>query len=473
MSKTHKLQGYVTIFTSLMLTIVLMFYFLIVDGIRRQTVKFESECIVDIGLHSTFGEYNKELLEQYDLFFIDTSYETNTPSIDILSDHIFYFTSVNANQTSYLTKIQLDNIKIEGISRASDKNGAILKEQILRYMEHKTGMNVIEEFVDLSSSIEKNTTEGLDVRNDSFDTEREINETINRQNEELDNEDKISINNPANDVNGTRGSGILSIALAENTYVSSNLINKQLYFSNQENPLVGNGYFGNRFESNNLLHKPLLSSYLFEKCSYYGEEKEKAELKYQMEYLLKGYEKDEDNLREVLEDILIIREGINFFYLMSDGEKMAELDAYATTITIVMPNLQPLVKMSLAFAWSYAESVKDIRILLDGGKVPIIKNDSNWNTPLAQLVNFKSHLGTYKKNEIGITYDEYIRGFLLLQNEEKTLRRFMDIIEMDIRRTPRNQYFRIDACIDSVMTTSYISSAYGYQYQLKRQYTYK
>ena len=49
----------------------------------------------------------------------------------------------------------------------------------------------------------------------------------------------------------------------------------------------------------------------------YGKWKETSVLKYQLEYLLSGKESDLENLESVAEQILWIREGINFTYLMS------------------------------------------------------------------------------------------------------------------------------------------------------------
>ena len=58
-----------------------------------------------------------------------------------------------------------------------------------------------------------------------------------------------------------------------------------------------------------------LQEYLFEKCGYFHQKKEKMRLKYQIEYLLYGKNSDLKNLEEVLEDILHIREVINITYL--------------------------------------------------------------------------------------------------------------------------------------------------------------
>ena len=137
-----------------------------------------------------------------------------------------------------------------------------------------------------------------------------------------------------------------------------------------------------------------------------------------------------------------------------------------------MPELEEVVKYSLLFAWGYAESVKDLHILLDGNKVPLFKDDASWNTPLLHLANFTSHLDEYHSSEQGFSYQNYLEVFLYMESEEKVLEGFMDICEMDIRLTSGNKYFRIDGCVKAVKAKANISSKYGYGYDITRSFSY-
>ena len=115
---------------------------------------------------------------------------------------------------------------------------------------------------------------------------------------------------------------------------------------------------------------------------------------------------------------------------------------------------------------------KDIRILLDGEKVPLLKNKASWNTPLSKLLTFRSDLGNYKKVNNGMNYKDYLRFFLQLKSEKEILYRFMDICEMDVRMTDGNSSFQMDGCIEAVKATANISSGYGYGYQITRSRNY-
>ena len=71
-------------------------------------------------------------------------------------------------------------------------------------------------------------------------------------------------------------------------------------------------------------------------------------------------------------------------YLMSNEAKKAEIKlvAAAACTLIALPALTPLLESAILLAWAYAESVYDVRSLLAGGKVPLLKDDGSWHYSL-------------------------------------------------------------------------------------------
>lgn len=128
----------------------------------------------------------------------------------------------------------------------------------------------------------------------------------------------------------------------------------------------------------------LFQKYLMEKCGHYTKKKEGSCLDYQMEYILAGKSSDRENLKTVVNRLLILRETANFLYLLTDSSKKAEAEALAMTLAavILFPELKDLIKLSILIAWAYAESVNDVKILLEGGKVPLGKDSMSWNMSL-------------------------------------------------------------------------------------------
>ena len=70
--------------------------------------------------------------------------------------------------------------------------------------------------------------------------------------------------------------------------------------------------------------------------------------------------------------MLLLREGANLTYLETDAQRSQEALTLALSITSALgnPELAEPVKQCHSGAWAYAESVSDVRILLDGGHVP-------------------------------------------------------------------------------------------------------
>ena len=64
-------KAYITLYLTLVLGVLLSLVFVLLEGIRNKTMRTEVESVMDIGLYSVFGEYHRQLLEQYDLFFVD------------------------------------------------------------------------------------------------------------------------------------------------------------------------------------------------------------------------------------------------------------------------------------------------------------------------------------------------------------------------------------------------------------------
>ena len=60
----------------------------VINTARTAALQIAFECAVENSLCSVFGEYNKELLERYNLMYIDLSYLSNSPDIKNLEMHI-------------------------------------------------------------------------------------------------------------------------------------------------------------------------------------------------------------------------------------------------------------------------------------------------------------------------------------------------------------------------------------------------
>ena len=90
-------------------------------------------------------------------------------------------------------------------------------------------------------------------------------------------------------------------------------------------------------------------------------------------------------------------------YLMTSPARSAEADEMALLISSVLliPQAAPLVSLLLKLCWSFGESILDLRELLKGGKVPLLKDDSSWKLSLNALSGLMEAESTGDKNSGG------------------------------------------------------------------------
>lgn len=476
-----EVSAYLTVTLALMLGILLSLAFTLLDAVREEAIRTEIESAMELSLFSVFGEYHRKLLERYDIFAIDSGYESSFQGEELVAERLQYYLNENfthgGSKNGYdLTALQSEGSTVSEYCLLSDNEGQVMKQAILNYMKHKKGLGYVTDWIQdygQLSSLEQNA---YDVEGEWERTNQEIQQKLEERKETLEDDEEMPLlDHPADHVKEVKAEGTLSLALPSEKEVSSREINQSEYFTGR-NIRTGTGVIP---EDKTLLDavtaKILMEQYIFEKAGYFSQEKDDSYLKYQIEYLLHGKEKDRENLEATLDRILLLREGINFTYLMSSSAKQSEADLMATLISIacLMPEIKEPVKLVILFAWSYAESIQDIRILLDGNKIPITKSDSTWNTPLSQLISFTLHLDNYNRNQEGMDYSDYLKFFITSKNEKELLFRFMDICEMDIRYITGNTSFCVDQCIVMLQASSGITSRYGGSYQITRSWYYE
>lgn len=481
----RKERGYLTVYLSLSLSLILSFILTMVEGARLHTVRMEAECIADIGMNSVLAEFHRELLEQYDLLFVDMSYGTSNAVIENSSEHLRSYIQNNCKGMGFgLDKslfsirdwlsLSADKAVIREYSIASDYNGNVMKRQAVEYMKSASVEGMLADIMGQVSELE---SLGLDTRDiaaernsiqsqiDAIELPTEVDENGERH--------EITLDNPADGVNASRGSFTLDLVLGNGSPISGTVIYPESYISHRAKR-SGTGVAPDFRQPGGFTEDLLFDCYLFEKCGYYGNEMEKSLLKYQIEYIIAGKESDMENLDKVVKRLLLWREVSNVIYLFSDSLKCAEAEllALALTAVLLVPELAEPVKYSILFAWAYMESVYDVKCLLKGGKVPLVKSGEDWKTNIKNLAGFSGSISDETTSGKGLDYRDYLQIMLCLEESTKKNMRTMDIIEMDIRRTPGNAHFCIDACFDSYMADIAISSAFGYQYEVQRRYGY-
>ena len=225
-------------------------------------------------------------------------------------------------------------------------------------------------------------------------------------------------------------SGVLSQVLENPENVSKNTLSG----SNLPSTLKGKK---NNSLSKEIKNKCVNALYAGLKFGNYNNPGKNTVLKSELEYVISGKDSDKENLASVVEKIVLAKTGINMAYLITDKEKMEQVSAIAASVAIVtgLPFLEPVAKGVLISAWSMAEAVNDMKILLSGGKVTLTKSKGGWRTSIGNITN-----GDKKEDSKGLSYKEYCQILIAVQNTGDSLYRIMDLIQINIQKRYNSEF---------------------------------
>lgn len=473
-------KGSLTVYLSLSLSLILAFVLTVLEGARMSVVRMEAECVADIGMNSVLAEFHRELLEQYDLLFVDMSYGSASCKPENPAEHLrqymennFVSSESRIGSVKNWLSLSVDKSVIKEMSIASDDEGNVMKRQAVAYMQENSMEGIIAKTIGQAEELHTWGLETRDIAGERESIQEQIDAVELPIEEDKDgNQKEISFDNPADKVNALRGSLAFHLVLGDTGHISGTVRPEDCL--SQRERLKGAGMRPGLRKPEDISDHVLFDCYLFDKCGWYGNELEKSFMKYQIEYIIAGEKSDMENLEKVVKRLIRWREAANLIYLFSDAGKCAEAELLAVTLTSIfqVPVLVKLVKASILFAWAYLESLADVKCLLKGGKVPLMKTAADWKTGISNLIDFSGNIADGEIAGHGLSYQDYLRIMLFLEDSGRKNMRAMDIMEMDIRTTEGNANFRMDACFDSYLSDISISSAFGYRCDIRKRYGY-
>ena len=142
---------------------------------------------------------------------------------------------------------------------------------------------------------------------------------------------------------------------------------------------------------------------------------------------------------------------------MKDTKKKAlamEVAVAAVGFTGIVPLIKA-VQVGILLGWCYVESIQDLRCLLAGGKVPFIKEASQWKSDLFRIQENIPEKGT-NAEEKGLEYGQYLQILLFLTSQNELIYRSMDIVERNIRLISGNEKL----CMDGMAAAVKANAAY-------------
>lgn len=529
-----KQTGSITVFMSLMLMVTASLLFTLLEGSRSMMLGMMAMLNSQSVTESTLAEYNIPAYQNYHLFMMDSGFGTGELLLSKINADMQRLGQENLNPTviglgRYNNFLQMDvtDSSIVQYELATDRNARPLLRQISELTKGEVAADLIEQAYKKATGIQESCNDGkqtdkyLDGALDTIEQSKETadkaslhysrnmplltNLTVSPQNirkysnirqikthniilldTPTDPESPSEIPNPMEDIKNAKNSPLLSQILSDEASISAKQLSKEdtigtraMNIGNYENP-----------NTSNVVDKLLTIQYLKKYTSNYKNQLHMPHsLEYEQEYILFGKSSDEDNLKKMAGKLLLLREGINFAYLLTDHAKREEALAMATTIASIaaIPAAVTVIQMGLLASWAYAESIAELRTLFSGGNIAAIKSSENWTVNLAEAVSVVFNT-SIKSKEVsgGMNYEDYLQAFLTLESMDNIGMRFANLLEKNLRLYPGCEQIKLDCMITAMVTETiyqaqqvfltFVSierlSKKGYRYKSKYNFSY-
>lgn len=474
-------EGYITVFMALSITIILSVLLSGIESARINSIKLFEQSACELAVESVMAEYNIPLYEQYGIFAIDG--EGRDLSEDLL-------TYAKANETNGFFRFEVRAAYAAECVPLTDMNSKPLEKEILQYMTVSLGKNLIEDLRKKTDTqqlleAEKSKSSLSDEITESkvqAEAEREKIEADGTAGDDGQTEEENAgekVKDPRKSLMDLLKDGLLKLVIPPSMEISENSLEetinavteetvckevKDFEDSHEVTEFLDSMQLGKESETvtEKLVSELIINQYMLTHfkqavlpkndypCGTYT-----TKLQYENEYLICGHEKDRDNLLDTLNRILLIRTAFNTAYLLTDAGKISQAHSISSALTILLPFLEPVVYTLIIAAWAYAEGIMDIKTLMNGGKVALTKNMSNWKLSLAALSSGTLTAEVTDKN--GLSYEDYLRILLMLTNKEKKLQRMENLLQANIRLLAGYEQFNLKQCYYGI--TAYFECA--------------
>ncbi len=512
-TKRKNYKGSITVFAALSFMLIAQFIFTMLEVSRTIEVRKALQMNTESVLESIFANYCSPLWEEYRLLGTTVVNSDGDLSFNNVQAQLQNLTEVNLGGreksllagTSLLTA-KMTDANFEEFLLMTDDGGAVFQEVVCAYMKenltYETARTIYDNLNDMKSAKNQYGDAGnsIDTARDSIkearEEERRKQEELKKETEDAKKSGKdsskkktqlpkmkgasggkaqttsskskkaqtaaTSVEMPEEEenildiVSETKKNGVLSLVLPGDATLSNSAISLDSSVSHRTLE-TGNAQ---REGSDDWYSDVLLNQYFNNYFSCYTNQKSGHYMKYELEYLIAGKSEDAENLRTVIKELMAVREAVNMASIVTMEDKQAE--ALAMAVTLVGFTLNPViiefVKYAILAAWAFVESVLDLRTLLQGGKIPVIKTHLTWTSNLSELPTLLSGWSKAKESASGFDYQSHMAALLFFQNNGKVCMRAMDMQEATVCSVEGYEDFKMDR----VMVDAKVCATYEY-----------
>lgn len=473
-----KKKGSITVYLLLLLTVFLLLVGAVFFSVRYRGAKTIVKTAARQSVLDLFSRYEPTLFEEYDLLFLDAGFGTK----DFQGGRLLGCMEKNAagmwgQQTAATNLWGLTEAKVAltGYTLATDQNGEAFYRQAVAAATQALPSDALQLAKTYAAQAKQQETAGR-TQGDVDKACREYQQAVEKAQEgevkEAGQEKQDSSDgtkkpemtgekqeNPIEAVKKMQKKGILSLVMPKESTMSPGSVKKTTLLSQRK--LKSGVGLAAAAKPHSAADRVLFGHYLGSHLSCFCAPDENALLSWQMEYLIGQKNTDKVNLKKTVEALLVMREGANLMYLKSDARMMAKVHALAASVaaSLAVPVSEKLISRVLCVCWAYGESLMDVKTLLAGGRVPVVKDSASWQLTLSGLSKADSQ--TVKKQTKGLSYAEYLELLLQMQTEKQMIRRGMDMVELGMRGRTGKEEFSLDQCVGelSIKLSAHVSGA--------------
>lgn len=99
MAEKRAYRGSMTVFFSVLTVLFLALISAMAESVRVQGARAKAVSVLDLGIFSVLGEYERDLLEEYEVFGVDASYGGEDFQKEKLSERLDFFMKYNIEPT--------------------------------------------------------------------------------------------------------------------------------------------------------------------------------------------------------------------------------------------------------------------------------------------------------------------------------------------------------------------------------------
>ena len=436
-SREAEFRGEITAFLALIFMLMMSLVGALIESASIQISKNRKRADTLLALESVFAEYDRDVFEGYDIF---VRKEQDGGGIE---KRLEYYGTYGTEHS--IVKKEL----------LTDYGGQPFFRQAVTYMKELIGIKGD------ASREDYHISEGELVEAEETEVFDKLEQMLDESGEMLPEEE-----NPISSIQNLKKANLLTLVSEHPENISKRTIQLENLPTQRQ---LKEGNYGVAHEGS-VEEKLLFIGYLLKHFGNAVSNEEEGALIYEQEYLLGGRASDEENLEYVCKKIVYLRMAINYGYLITDAAKQAEAEAMALSLCslLTVPQITEVVKHALLLAWAYGESIVDVRTLLKGEKVPLIKTAENWQL---QLINL-AKLGTTeevideKEDSGGWGYQMYLAAVLAITDQEDLCMRSLDLIESNLE-------VRTDECMTKVEIKSTVTLRRGVTDRFNTKYGYQ